>query len=285
VPFLRYTRDRRGYETTYLMHGYRSAQGPGRTRVLYLFRSPAHVKVGRRALDDEAREALEHTHPDLSFDWSALGREPAPHHFEDRDRSARHDRPRGPAPRVPPPAPPAAIDDQTILGRTLGSAEAGRLRARYGELVRRIARRAASPEDRDRLTERAQRLNPDDWPDEAAVRAGIGVVESEWEAIAGELPQRRRGRRGGRARGGGEGGPGAVETAGAPAEASGIISGEGNPDEPVLEEVEAGFVGHDDGVRGPGDGDHLGADTAAARDPVDGADGSGLPGRDGDHLD
>jgi len=33
--------------------------------------------VGRRPLDDEARVALEHTHPDLSFDWQVLGRDAA----------------------------------------------------------------------------------------------------------------------------------------------------------------------------------------------------------------
>ena len=75
MPFIRYTRDKRGYETTYVMHAYRTAQGNGRTRVLYLFRSPALQRIGRQPLDDEARDGLEHTHPDLSFDWQALGRE------------------------------------------------------------------------------------------------------------------------------------------------------------------------------------------------------------------
>ena len=79
MPFIRYTRDKRGYETTYVMHGYRQGQGSGRTRVLYLFRSPAHIKIGRKVLDEEAREGLAHTHPDLSFDWTSLAREtPAP---------------------------------------------------------------------------------------------------------------------------------------------------------------------------------------------------------------
>jgi hypothetical protein len=192
VPFLRYTRDRRGYETTYLMHGYRSAQGSGQTRVLYLFRSPAHVKVGRRAFDEEAREALEHTHPDLSFDWVALGREPAPHHFEEQ-----RDRP-GPAGRRPPVRPQPAREsptDASVLARVLGTAEAARLRTRYAELVQRIARRAQVPELRERLTGQVQRLNPDDWIDEAAVRAGVQTIEAAWSQIRHELPMRRRGGR------------------------------------------------------------------------------------------
>jgi hypothetical protein len=197
VPFLRYTRDRRGYETTYLVHGYRSAPGAGgETRVLYLFRSPAHVKVGRRAFDEEAREALEHTHPDLTFDWTALGREPFPHHFEDRDRSGPNGR-RGSGTRAQVPRPVRTPEDQTPLGRVLGASEAARLRGRYSDLLRRIERRAPTPEDRDRLTGRVQRLNPDDWTDEAAVRSGVQTIEATWDAVRRELPSRRRGRRSG----------------------------------------------------------------------------------------
>jgi hypothetical protein len=95
---------------------------------------------------------------------------------------------------------PAVVDDQSLLGRVLGAGQAVRLRARYQELIQRIARRATTPEQRDQLSERAARLNPDEWPDEGAVRAASRSVESEWAAIAEELPQRRRGRRGGRHR-------------------------------------------------------------------------------------
>jgi hypothetical protein len=197
VPFIRYTRDKRGYECTLVMHAYRPTQGPQRTRVLYLFRSPSHLKIGRQALDAEVAEALEHTHPDLSFNWSALVREGVTERPEPRTRPARPDR-RQRADVAPKPV--LAIDDQTVLGRVAGGAEAARLRRAFTELLQRISRRARTPEDRDRLTERAQRLNPDDWPDEAAARAGLSTLEADWEAIVAELPQRRRGRRGGRRR-------------------------------------------------------------------------------------
>jgi hypothetical protein len=202
VPFIRYTRDKRGYETTYVVHGYRPAHGSGRTVVLYLFRSPSNVAVGRRPLDDEARVALEHTHPDLSFDWEALDRDLASPRAEVPVRPWREPRPARPPQAVA--AQPMAIDDQSVLGRTLGAREAARLRARYNDLLQRIVRRARSPEERDQLTERAQRLNPDDWADAAGVRAGVSTVEVEWDALSSALPQRRRGRRGGRRRGGGE---------------------------------------------------------------------------------
>ena len=75
MPFIRYARDKRGYESTFVMHAYRAAW-TSRARVLYLFRSPSDLKVGRRPLDAEVMEALEHTHPDLAFDWPTLLREP-----------------------------------------------------------------------------------------------------------------------------------------------------------------------------------------------------------------
>ena len=280
MPFLRYTRDRRGYETTYLMHGYRPAQGSGHTRVLYLFRSPAHVKVGRRALDEESREALEHTHPDLNFDWAALAREPAPHHFEERDRQVRTGRGRPPQRAQPPrtPPPPAAVPtDSSALGRTLGAAEASRLRERYGELVRRIARRAPTPEERDRLTEHARRLNPDEWADEAAVRAGAQTIEAAWDAIRRELPSRRWGSRRGGDRGPWPGGgapePSADDSpaAAGAGDASAIIdrrSGEAN-----AREDDRQVGGPDSGASAPGDGDPVGGASGA---PV----GDRLPGGD-----
>jgi hypothetical protein len=204
VPFIRYARDKRGYESTYVMHAYRPGQGPQRARVLYLFRTPAHVKIGRRALEPEVMEALEHTHPDLSFDWTNLPSERPTEAFDprDRERDYRRSRPHSRGAEVPAsrpaPAPAPVIEDESPLGRVVGAERAGRLRARHTELMVRIGRRSRTPEDRDRLVERLQRLNPEEWGDEAAVRAVVFTVEAEWDAIAAELPSRRRGRRGGR---------------------------------------------------------------------------------------
>jgi hypothetical protein len=221
VPFIRYTRDKRGYETTFVMHAYRPAQGPQRTRVLYLFRAPAHIKMGRRPLDEEAREALEHTHPDLSFDWSALGRDSEDMRAYDRahDRERERESPgRGrrqqqqqqTRQQKPAPAPVVVVEDETLLGRTVGGATAVRLRARYADLLQRILRRARTPEDRDRLTEHAHRLNPDDWASADVVKARVSTVEAEWDALLAQLPARRRGRRGGRRREGGGDNPSSV---------------------------------------------------------------------------
>lgn len=285
MPFIRYTRDKRGYESTFVMHGYRPAQGPQRTRVLYLFRSPSHLRMGRRPLDEESREALEHTHPDLSFDWTVLGRESDAVRAEDRDRDRDREGARGRRPPArgsrPAPAPvPLVVDDQSVLGRTLGGETAARFRARYRDLLDRITRRARTPEERDRLTEVAQRLNPDDWPDGEAVRAHAGTIEKAWDAVAAELPARRRGRRGGRRReGGADQGPARDEPtngegdADAPevADTSAIMAGDGEVDErqddlDTADADTAGRAGTDTG------GDRSGPDGGTTRDDVPGGD-------------
>lgn len=187
------------------MHGYRAGQGAARARVLYMFRTPPNMQIGRKSLDAEVREALEHTHPDLTFDWAGLLREPMPPaRIDPRERGPRQ-RSQGRKERParesgpPEPPPPVVIEDDSLLGRTVGGAEAARLRARFAELNHRIARRARTPEERERLGEAAQRLNPDGWTDEASIRAGMVEMDAQCEAIVGELPRRRRGRRGGKA--------------------------------------------------------------------------------------
>jgi hypothetical protein len=239
VPFIRHTRDKRGYESTVVLHVYRPGSGPQKNRVLYVFRTPAHVKLGRRALDAEVMEALEHTHPDLNFDWTSLTREHQQaradsndHHDERHHQMQRRRDHRPPPPSRPAQAPrpvetPVTVRvDESTLGRALGAEEAARVRQRYAQLMERVSRRARSDEERDRLTGRAARLNPDEWPDEASVRAALPGAEAEWSVIGAELPSRRRGRRGGRHRQHGERPAGA----GSSAPASDIIEDDGEAD-------------------------------------------------------
>ncbi|MCC7007482.1 MAG: hypothetical protein IT184_01560 [Acidobacteria bacterium] len=251
MPSIRYARDKRGYETTCVVHQYRGSGGPGPTRVLYLFRTPAHVTVGRRPLDDESRVALEHTHPDISFDWQGLSRDVA----SSREPAPRVWRERGPrAARAEPPR-PRPSDDTSTLGRALGAERAARLRGRYAELRDRVERRARTPEERQELIARLARLNPDDWPDERAAAAAAATIDADWDAILAALPQRRRGRRGGRRR---------EETPGQAQGTSAIISGEGDVNE----------------VSDDGQGDRPVRDAGAAGDghPVGPAGGDGLQG-------
>jgi hypothetical protein len=72
VPFLQFSRDRRGYESTYLVKAPRRRGEKDRLKLLYWFRSPPHVKLGRAAFDEDAIRALEEQHPDVEFDWPRI---------------------------------------------------------------------------------------------------------------------------------------------------------------------------------------------------------------------
>ena len=77
MAFLRFTRDKRGYEYFYLVH---SSQRRGRStsRVLYWFRTPPNVKVGREPFDEHIRRELEKQNPDVEFDWRKILETPIP---------------------------------------------------------------------------------------------------------------------------------------------------------------------------------------------------------------
>ena len=70
---MRYARDRRGYETLYVMHAF---DGP-RVRVLYACRTVPYAKVGRMTIDDSVQRRLETAYPLLTFDWPKLLKEAA----------------------------------------------------------------------------------------------------------------------------------------------------------------------------------------------------------------
>jgi hypothetical protein len=69
VPFLRLTRDRRGFENTFLMHVDRPGDRP---RLLYWYRTAPGIMQGRAALDEDAIRTIEEQHPDIDFDWPAI---------------------------------------------------------------------------------------------------------------------------------------------------------------------------------------------------------------------
>ncbi len=71
MPFLRVIRDKRGYETTYLCHWFRDGNRQ-RSRVLYVFRTPGGVRVGRDPLDPEILRELEARHPEIEFEWKSI---------------------------------------------------------------------------------------------------------------------------------------------------------------------------------------------------------------------
>jgi hypothetical protein len=70
VPFVRVSRDKRGYEHVYLFEV--SNRRPSKPRILYWFRTPPGVRVGREPFDEPVRRALEAQNPNVTFDWKKL---------------------------------------------------------------------------------------------------------------------------------------------------------------------------------------------------------------------
>ena len=85
MPFLRFSRDKRGYEHFYLVEP-ATRRGKSRNRILYWFRTPPGVKVGRLPFDDHMRRALETRYPSVSFDWQKLIDTPIPPPAPDVER-------------------------------------------------------------------------------------------------------------------------------------------------------------------------------------------------------
>jgi hypothetical protein len=77
LPFLRFSRDKRGYEHFYLVHQ-TTRRGKSRTRVLYFYRTPPDVRVGREPFDPHMRREIEAKYPDIVFDWKAIVETPIP---------------------------------------------------------------------------------------------------------------------------------------------------------------------------------------------------------------
>jgi hypothetical protein len=89
LAFLRFSRDKRGYEHFYLVETSTNRRGKTRARVLYWFRTPPGVKVGREPFDRDVRRALEQQYPDVVFDWRKISETPIPSADAERWRERR----------------------------------------------------------------------------------------------------------------------------------------------------------------------------------------------------
>lgn len=229
MPFLRLSRDRRGYESTFLLH----AAHPGeRPRVLYWYRTAPGVRVGRPPLDEDAIRAIEEQHPDIEFDWphilevgAAAALMEAEHEAQGRAADERGGRRRkGRSRPQPPPEPPRteepaeAIADErpapaaapapdeapadevetaaparprahNLLEELVGREIATRLHARYAELSARISQLPVDELVRDAWRTRAEAINPDNWVTPDEVLAGVERADALFDEMRTELPQ------------------------------------------------------------------------------------------------
>jgi hypothetical protein len=146
LPHLRFSRDKRGYENTFVVHSARR-RGKGRSRILYWFRTPPGVRVGRAALDEDAIRLIEEHNPDIDFNWTQILRSqdvtPAESATMPSERRAqlpagrarredRFEKPRGPRapdeaakPEVLPVELPPAAEEQSEAAESLVEFTAG----------------------------------------------------------------------------------------------------------------------------------------------------------------
>ncbi len=203
MPFLRVIRDKRGYETTYLTHWFREGQRQ-RTRILYVFRSPGGVRVGRQVLEPEMIRQLESAHPDIAFDWAAVREHkqvietsPEPRRRPrrgsaggDGDVPARAPKPAAPPEAVPPPVSrpsiPAAMEGATP------DEQIAFLATWYPQIKERIVQRAADPSRREALLALAERVNPTTWTDADQITTGLQQAAEALERLAHVFARRRR---------------------------------------------------------------------------------------------
>jgi hypothetical protein len=227
VPFLRLTRDRRGFENTFLMH----ADRPGdRPRLLYWYRTAPGVVLGRPPLDEDAIRTIEEQHPEIEFDWPAIlalsevmtpeeetpvkpqsasgrnkRREPR---RDDRatessdavavSRDVIEEAPDNSVNQVDEAAsepgdedeeaePPSHHHVSGLLEELVGREIATRLRARYSEIQARIHEQRVDPAQRDAWLKRAEALNPDLWLTPDAILEGVRNADPLFDRLRSEL--------------------------------------------------------------------------------------------------
>ena len=89
MAFFRFSRDKRGYEHFSLVQPTTNRRGKVRQRVLYWFRTPPNVRVGREPFDEAVRRQLEAQNPGVTFDWPRILEAPIPSADADNWRERR----------------------------------------------------------------------------------------------------------------------------------------------------------------------------------------------------
>jgi hypothetical protein len=205
VPFLRVIRDKRGYETTYLMHWFREGQRQ-RTKILYVFRTPGGVRVGRNVLDPDVMRQLELTNPEIAFDWSAvrdnkqiIETSPEPRRRPRRvggaggegDAPARPQRPAAAPAAAPTVQPPKPVIPSAIEG-AIPNEQIAFLVTWYPQIRDRVLQKASDPSRREALLALAERLNPGGWTDADQITTGLQQAAEALERLSHVFARRRR---------------------------------------------------------------------------------------------
>jgi len=183
-----------------------------RSRILYVFRTPGGVRVGRAPLEPEVLRHIQTHHPEIVFDWKAvletrqvIDAAPEPRRPQARRQLDEDVAPapvsavqtESPQPNRPPGTParppiPAVIDGSTPDERVA-------FLAHWYPIAReRVVQRMSDPVRREALAALAERLNPAAWTDADEVTTGLQQASEALERLSRVLTRRRR--RSGRSR-------------------------------------------------------------------------------------
>src|SRR5688572_14596889 len=186
------------------MHWYREGSRQ-RSRILYVFRTPGGVRVGRTPLEPEVLRHLEAEHPDIDFDWSVIREnqqivEPV---IEQRRRRPKREEPEAAPAAIPervevvpvstpvPPEPRGPAIPSAMQGTTPDEQIA--FLAEWYPIVRqRIPRRTSDPARQEALLALAQRLNPTNWTDADQITSGLQEAAQALERLSHVFAKRRR---------------------------------------------------------------------------------------------
>jgi hypothetical protein len=209
VPFLRVIRDKRGYETTYLMHWLRDGSRQ-RSRILYVFRTPGGVRVGRESLEPDVLREIESRHPEINFDWKTLFAnqqlvESSPELRRPRKRKREEEpaatsavadaaAPAGEPESQVAPVPPRPSIPANLQGATPDE-QIAFLNHWYPLVRERIPQRTSDPARLEALTALAERLNPAAWTDADQIAEGLLRAAEALERLSRVFSRRRRRRR------------------------------------------------------------------------------------------
>ena len=203
MPFLRVIRDKRGYETTYLMHLYREGQRQ-RSKILYVFRTPGGVRVGRDPLEPDVLRQIEAQYPDIAFNWAlvresqqlietaAEPRRRRPRREEEAPAAASPPSIPEPAPTPPPVATPPRIAIPSVIEGATPDEKIVFLSQWHPIIRERVPSRTSDPARQEALNALTDRLNPANWTDADEITAGLQQATEALERLSHVFAKRRR---------------------------------------------------------------------------------------------
>jgi hypothetical protein len=192
------------------MHLYRDGARQ-RSKILYVFRTPGGVRVGRDPLEPEILRQIESQYPDIQFNWATVreSQQVIETSIEPRRRRPRReDEIPAAAPSVPvapmaapvaqtaplapvAPAPPRLVFPSVIEGATPDERIA--FLTHWHPIIReRIPHRTSDPARQEALNALADRLNPANWTDADEITAGLQQAAEALERLSHVFAKRRR---------------------------------------------------------------------------------------------